>query len=280
MGYLYKLVDEKAFNAAKNGEILLSRPIFEFKGSEGCIINFAKNIEKRINNIEFTEEDNKEIGKWVKAFRESCPQSISDQDLQTECSIMFYGILSAYCGYFTKTDLDDLKIRKEYIKKNKGLKKKVGYIKIDENDFPQQSHWRSARNEFRYKIFAGDSNDLKDRNGFLHIVGVEYIKDNLKYLTHLMKFNSCPVRKAHYWFSLVDEKFQAQNEKRLIFLTRSLEPDKSTIAAPRKTHKYKSSSINEKIFYIMVDTINYCTLQATRHISLILSPNKIITKSI
>ena len=42
MGYIYKLIDEKEIQYAKNGIISLSHPIFEFKGTEGKFINFAK----------------------------------------------------------------------------------------------------------------------------------------------------------------------------------------------------------------------------------------------
>lgn len=44
MGFLYKLVDEKEIEFANDGLISLSHPIFQFKGSEGKFINFAKRI--------------------------------------------------------------------------------------------------------------------------------------------------------------------------------------------------------------------------------------------
>ena len=42
MGFLYKLVDEKEIEFANDGLISLAHPIFQFKGSEGKFINFAK----------------------------------------------------------------------------------------------------------------------------------------------------------------------------------------------------------------------------------------------
>lgn len=50
MGFLYKLVDEKEIEFAKDGLISLSHPIFQFKGSEGKFINFAKRIYDKYTN--------------------------------------------------------------------------------------------------------------------------------------------------------------------------------------------------------------------------------------
>lgn len=47
MGFLYKLVDKIEIGFANDGLISLSHPIFEFKGSEGRIINFAKRIYEK-----------------------------------------------------------------------------------------------------------------------------------------------------------------------------------------------------------------------------------------
>ena len=47
MGYIYKLIDDKELQYAQNGIISLSHPIFEFKGTEGNFINFAKRIYDR-----------------------------------------------------------------------------------------------------------------------------------------------------------------------------------------------------------------------------------------
>lgn len=69
MGYLYKLVDEQGAENAKKILITLSHPIFEFKGSEGKFINFAKRIydryQKKGLGIKPTEKDLEDIKKWI-----------------------------------------------------------------------------------------------------------------------------------------------------------------------------------------------------------------------
>ena len=47
MAYIYKLVDAVGLALAKEGKILLSRPIFSFPDSEGRFIGFAHRINER-----------------------------------------------------------------------------------------------------------------------------------------------------------------------------------------------------------------------------------------
>ncbi len=277
MGYLYKLIDKKALNDAKDGKIALSRPIFSFQGSEGRIIDFAKDIKNRYCDKMPTmkSKDEKEIEKWIDAFKKSYPEKINDYDLITEAQIIFHGILSAYCGYFTTSNLDDPATRKEYIEKNYGLKDKIAYIKIDERILRPQSHWRSSENEFVYQIFNANNNDLFGRNGFLHPIDVEYIDDSKDYYTHLKRFNNAKFRDAHYWFTLIDKKYEDQKEKRLVFLPMSLEPHSCTIAVPAK-YPLQGDSIVEKIFTIIVNTIDYCITKGEQFIYLKLDPSDIV----
>lgn len=280
MGYIYKLIDEQALLDAREGKISLSRPIFEFKGSEGNIVNFAKGIIKRFSETEtydFTTKDREEIVKWLDAFRKSYSTDIEDEDIITEACIIFYGILSAYCGYFTKTNLSNSVIRKEFINSNPGLHNKVGYIKIDESFLPSQSHWRSLSDNYVYERFNGDVDDLSENNGFLHPIDVEYIDNSKDYYTHLRKFNNSDFREAHLWFTLIDNKYCNQNEKRLVFLLRSLKPNSCRIAAPSK-YNLKTDSIDEKIFGVMVDTIDYCLNEGKEFIYLKLDKKNIEIK--
>lgn len=280
MGYLYKLVDKTTLEMAQHGKLSLSRPIFEFKGSEGNIIHFAKKINNRLcknKSIEPTINDINEIKQWIEDYKstqkETYSLQIDDFDLISDSRILFYIVMSAYCGYFTKTNLDDLTTRSRFIQENDGLKNKIGYIRIEESCIPGQSRWRSAPKEFRYVRYDGDYNDVNNLNGFLHRFDVEYMENDS--YAHLKIFNGQQLRRVHYLFTLLDKKFAKQNETRLIFLPQSLEENLSTVAAPIQEGDSGFDSLEERIFYIAVKTIEYCQKTCPKYIYLQLASQEI-----
>lgn len=124
MGFLYKLVDEKEIEFAKDGLISLSHPIFQFKGSEGKFINFAKRIyDKYTNNqgkkIKPSPKDLDEIHEWIEVYKSTYGKGWHDEDIISESMIIFCGIMQGFCGYFTTIDLFDKKKLKSYLKKSK-----------------------------------------------------------------------------------------------------------------------------------------------------------------
>ena len=109
MGYLYKLVDKKEIELANEGIISLSHPIFEFKGSEGKFINFAKRVyDKYINNginIKPSQVDLNEIKEWINVYKSTLGEGFRDEDIDSESMIIFCGIMHGFCGYFTIINL-------------------------------------------------------------------------------------------------------------------------------------------------------------------------------
>ena len=85
MGRIYKLIDEKEIQYTQDCMISLSHPIFEFKGTEGKYINFAKRIYdrylKRGLATKPMEADTQEITQWLNIFKVTCPTKVEDKDI-------------------------------------------------------------------------------------------------------------------------------------------------------------------------------------------------------
>lgn len=270
MGYLYKLVDKKGLDDAKKNIISLSHPIFEFKGSEGKFINFAKkiydNYKKQGLKIEPKPKDLLDIKKWYSIYKKTYGNEFDDQDIKSESMIIFCGIMQGFCGYFTTVDLFDKLIRDNYLSKCK-LKNKIAVIRIDEKVF-DHLHWRSTKVEGEYIKYNGSPDDCKDFNGFMHITNIIYNENFDDYNELLKAFNSNEIRHASTWFNILSKDFEWQKEKRLIFLLRSLEPNSSRIGCdvvykPQNPH----SSWEEVVYGKIVDAIDYC-VKGPRYISL------------
>ncbi len=111
MAYLYKLIDETELEFAKEGNISLSHPIFEFKGSEGKFINFAKRIydkyAKQGLGVTPSQTDINDITDWATIFKSTCSADYTDNDIISDAMIIFCGIIQGFCGYFTTIDLFD-----------------------------------------------------------------------------------------------------------------------------------------------------------------------------
>ncbi len=260
MGYLYKLIDEQGLENSKNNIITLSHPIFEFKGSEGKIINFAKRIYDRYLerglNIEPTEKDLAEIKKWCEIYKTTYGKGFNDWDINSESMIIFCGIMQAFCGYFTTENLFDESIRNSYMSKG-SFKNKKAVIRIDEKSLAHL-HWRSINVNGNYEKYYGSSDDYHDFNGFLHLIDISYNANFDDYNELLKIYNQDELRRSSNWFSILSKDFEWQKEKRLLFLLRSLEPNSSRIGC-NKVYKpmKKCTTWEEVVFGNVVDAIDY-----------------------
>lgn len=275
MGYLYKLVDEIELENAKKSIISLSHPIFEFKGSEGKFINFAKRIYdkylKKGLNIKPSKTDLQDIGLWIKIYKKTYCQGFNDYDINSESMIIFCGIMQGFCGYFTTENLRDESIRADYLSKC-DLKNKIAVIEIDEKVFDHSS-WRSSNVEGEYVKFFGDPEDLQGFNGFLHPTDIVYSEKFDDYNELLTIYNGDELRHSNTWFNILSKDFEWQKEKRLLFLLRSLELNSSRIGC-KKVYKINSISWEEVVYSNIVDAIDYCN-KGPRFINLKLNPNEI-----
>ncbi len=277
MGYLYKLVDDAGLNDARNGVICLSHPIFEFKGSEGKFINFAKRIydkyEKKGLKIKPSTRDLEEIEEWCKTYKNTYGPGFNDCDIHSESMIIFCGIIQGFCGYFTKSDLSIKEIRDEFINKC-NLKGKVAIIRINENVFSHK-HWRSKNSDGEYIKYYGDKDNCRDFNGFLHPIDIVYTDKFDDYNELLKIYNSDEVRHASAWFNNLSSEYEWQNEKRLIFLMRSLAPNSSRIGCD-SVYKFEKNEISwtERVYGNMVDAIDWCN-KGPRFVKLKLKPSEI-----
>lgn len=280
MGYLYKLVDEKEIELANKGIISLSHPIFEFKGSEGKFINFAKRIYdkfiKQGKNIKPSQEDLKEIKEWIEVYKTTYGKEWRDQDIVSESMIIFCGIMQGFCGYFTTIDLFDYIKLKLYLTKSK-LKNKIGVLRLDDSIF-EHHHWRTADLEMAFNPYNGDPNDLQDYNDFTHPTEIIYNIHYDDYYELLKIYNSDEVRHAHNWFNNLSMEYGWQKEKRIIFLVRSLEKNSSRIGCDRVYKFSKRIECYEECVYCnIVDAIDYC-LKGPRFVYLNVGTDKVSVK--
>jgi hypothetical protein len=277
MGFLYKLIDKKGLEDAKRGIISLSHPIFEFKGSEGKFINFAKRIYDKYQikglKIKPSTIDLKDIKEWVEIYKNTYGDGFNDCDIDSESMIIFCGIMQAFCGYFTTEDLSDAVTKKEYLS-NSHLKDKIAIIRIDENVF-NHLHWRSSNVGGEYTRFHGDSDDLKDYNGFMHPTTIKYSINYDDYNELLKIYNGDELRHSNAWFNILSKDYEWQKERRLLFLIRSFEPNSSRIGC-KTVYKpnQKCTSWEEVVYGNIVDAIDYCN-NGPRYISLQLNEGEI-----
>jgi hypothetical protein len=277
LGYLYKLVDKKGLEDAEKGIISLSHPIFEFKGSEGKFINFAKRIydkyQKKGLEIEPSETDLEDIKEWIEIYKKTYGESLKDSDINSESMIIFCGIMQGFCGYFTTEDLSDEVTKNEYLSKSQ-LKDKIAIIRIDEEVF-NHLHWRSLNVGGEYTKFYGDPDDIMNFNGFMHPTTIKYTRNYDDYNELLTIYNSDQLRHSNTWFNILSNEYEWQKEKRLLFLIRSLEPNSSRIGCKTvyKTDQ-KCTSWEEVVYGNIFDAIYYCC-NGPRFISLKLDDGKI-----
>lgn len=107
MDYIYKIVDKVELDYAKDGILSLSHPIFEFKGSEGKFINFAKSIYDKYKkndkclDIKPSETDLKKIKEWIDVYKKTYGPDFKDVDNNSESMIIFCdidGVLNSEIG--------------------------------------------------------------------------------------------------------------------------------------------------------------------------------------
>ena len=261
MGYLYKLIDEKELEFAKDGKISFSHPIFAFTNSEGNFIKFAKSIYKEYKKqglkIKPKDEDLEEIAKWINIYKTTYGDAFKSQDIISESMIIFCGIMQGYCGYFTTVDLFDKEQLTPYLIKNK-LRDKEYVLKLDESVF-ENNHWRTDDLTEVFAPWDGNPDDLGGFNGFAHPTDIVYNVNYDDYNELLKIYNSDELRHAHNWFNNLSQEFEWQKEKRIIFLLRSLEKNSSRIGCDRV---YRCCEDNEdyvkRVFCNIIDAIDYC----------------------
>lgn len=261
MAYLFKLVDKKGLIDARNNIISLSRPIFEFKGSEGKFINFAKRIydkySKKGIKIKPSETDLKDIKDWIEIYKKTYGKGFNDQDINSESMIIFCLIMQSFCGYFTMEDLSDSKTRMEYCN-NSNFEDKIAIIKIDEKIF-DHLHWRSTTVEGPYTKFYGSQDDYHDFNGFMHPTKIIYSNNFDDYHELLTIYNNDGVRHSKTWFNILSKEFEWQKEKRLLLTLRSLEPNSARVGCNAVyTAKKQCITWEEVVYGNIVDAIDYC----------------------
>lgn len=282
MGFLYKLIDEKELGFAKDGKISFSHPIFAFTNSEGNFIKFAKSIYKEYIKqglqVKPRDEDLKEITEWINTYKATYGDDFKDQDIISESMIIFCGIMQGYCGYFTTIDLFDKEELTSYLTKNK-LKDKEYVLKLDESVFVN-NHWRTSNLDEPFKPFYGNSDDLKDFNGFSHPIDIVYNANYDEYKELLKIYNSDELRHTHNWFNNLSQEFEWQKEKRIIFLLRSLEKNSSRIGCDR-VYQYheKNEDYVKQVYCNIIDAIDYCH-KGPRYISLKVGLDKLEWQSI
>lgn len=261
MGYLYKLVDEKEIKLAKEGKISLSHPIFEFKGSEGKFINFAKRIYDKYKvkglNIKPSPADLQEIKEWIDLYKSTFGDGFKDEDIVSESMIIFCGIMQGFCGYFTTINLFEKNNLRSFLEKNK-LKNKTSILRLDDSIF-KYHHWRTSDLKEAFSPFKGDSNDLQEYNGFTHPIDIIYNAHYDDYKELLKIYNKDEIRYAHNWFNNLSKEYEWQQEKRIIFLVRSLEKNSFRTGCNRVYNYGKViESYQELVYCKLVDAIDYC----------------------
>lgn len=64
-------------------------------------------------------------------------------------------------------------------------------------------------------------------------------------------------RYASNWFNNLSKKYEWQQEKRIIFLLRSLEKNSSRIGCDSVYHYHRTGSYEEKVYCKLIDAIDY-----------------------
>lgn len=261
MGHIYKLIGEKELQYAQDGMISLSHPVFEFKGTEGKFINFAKRIyDRHLKNgleIKPTETDIQEITQWFNVFKATYPTKVEDKDIISESMIVFCGIVQGFCGYFSKINLFDKEQLICFLEKNK-LRDKKYVLELDDSVF-ENHHWRTDDLNKPFTPFHGDSNDFYDYNGFTHPTDIVYNANYDDYGELLKIYNGDEIRSSHNWFNNLSKEFEWQKEERIIFLLQSLEKNCSRIACKNVYNNPEgTNSYAESIYRNIVDAIDYC----------------------
>ena len=259
--YIYKLVDEKEKEFARSGLISLSRPIFEFKGSEGKVVNFVKRINEKYRRyglkITPSQKDLDELREWNRIYKDTYGKGFEDQDIFSESMIMFCGIMQAYCGYFTKTNLFNKRNLKCYLKKN-CLKNKIGVIRFDYSEFVC-TRWKTDDIQLPFSVFVGDQYDMRGFDGCTHFIDISYTKKFHDYSYLLSQYNKNDVRKISTWFDNIDSKYEWQNEKRIILLLESLKMNSRTRGSPCVYSYSKSAkTFEESVYENVVNALHYC----------------------
>lgn len=263
MTFLYKLLDETTTKLAKNGLISLSRPIFEFKNTEGKIIDFVKEINKKykksVLNAEPSPADFKEIKVWIEQYKSSYGPDWRDEDLKSEIMIFFATYMQTYCGYFTAINLFDPNNLKSFLKENR-LRNKVSVLKIDCSPLNKINHWQTNDLNKPFRLFSGASNYLQGYNGFSEIKEVTYNQKFTCLSELLSEFNSKGFRTFCDRFIYLPTQFDWQSEIRLFLRLRSLRKNSSTLACPHAYCKFDNNetiSNEELVYYNVIDAIHY-----------------------
>lgn len=264
MGYLYKLISEDEIDRSNKGIISLSHPIFEFKGSEGKIINFAKRIyDKYLDknlNVQPSEKDLAEIEEWVNIYKTTYGSKFRDEDINSESMILFCGIMQGFCGYFTKIDLSNSSNLSNFMEKSK-LRDKKYILSLNDSVFIHH-HWKTDNLDNAFLPFEEDPLNLSGYNGFTHPTDIVYSQHYDSYDELLQIYNGDELRNSHNWFNNLSKDFEWQKEKRIIFLLNSLEKNSSRIGCSSVyNYSHPISKYSEQVYQVycnIVDAIDYC----------------------
>lgn len=132
-------------------------------------------------------------------------------------------------------------------------------LSLDDSIFEHYHHWRTSNLEMAFTPFTGDSNDLQDYNGFTHPTDIVYNTHYDDYNELLKIYNGNEVRHAHNWFNNLSAEYAWQQEKRIIFLVRSLEKNCSRTGCACVYNYHKEiESYEEKVYCNIIDAIDYC----------------------
>lgn len=265
MGYIYKIVDKIELDFAREGVLSLSHPIFEFKGSEGKFINFAKNIYDKYKendkclDIKPSETDLKKIKEWINVYKKTYGPGFEDIDINSESMIIFCGIMQTFCGYYTTKNLLDKEALKEYLRLiDSRLQNKIGVIRVDTKIFDDH-HWHTDDLEKPFIPYKGVPNNLQGFNGFSHPISIVYKEKFDDYNELLSIYNGDELRHSCNWFNNLSKKYEWQSEYRLVFMLNSLEENSSRIGCPR-VYKYNKAITKweELVYCNLLDAIHYC----------------------
>ncbi len=267
MAYLYKLVETRSLEQAKNNIISFTRPFYNYD-YEGNFIKFAKSINERFKIekelIKPTKEDLEELTKWKEAFKNHYGKQVSDEDLLSDSKIIFCRLFSFYCGYFTYENLFDEDIRKEYIKNNQHLIKnsnnpldnKIAVIRINEDGIIN----------YRYSSkYLGNSeepfikSDVKNKfNGYLKTLSINYSEKYDDYDELFKRYYKVDYFDTKAWIDTLPKSKETEKERRISFSLESLEPSQTRIACDEKFKpQFLVDSLESKLFKAIIDALLY-----------------------
>lgn len=259
MGYLYKLVDKKSFDTAKDGIINFNHPFITFGKWEGKFIEFGHSIYERFLkeglNIKPTKEDLKNIDTWVNAFKSVIP-NVSDFNINSDSKLLFYQQITRFCGYFTRENLFDENILREYLSKN-SFKDKVAVIRINDKIF--DDYWfEASTNEILgpYTKIDNKNNSSSGFKGITHIIEVTYTNDVNDYEKYIkLVWQNEKYFDVSSLFRYLPIDYKNEKETRITFQLNGFREFNSCIAAD-DIYSRPCNTLSEELFNDLINVFN------------------------